>query len=252
VKAVYAAIREALDGRRLLREELAEEVVRRVGRRPQKRLRSGWAYFLDEVCQGPPQGNRVTFVRPDQWVEDWREVDPDDALREVVRRYLRTYGPARPRDFRSWFASRQFKPSEARALFESLGDELDEVDVDGHRAYVLAGDAEFPQPTVSLRLLPEYDVYVMGFREREHLVPAEARARLFDHARGKFEGPAAVCWLVIDGVAAGMWKRRRHGKRLELDVEPFRKLTRAQRVRLGAEATRIGHFLGLEPQLVVA
>src|SRR5262245_43958515 len=101
VEAIRRAVWEALDGRCLLREELADEVVRRVGGRHEQRLRSGFAFFLGELCQGPPRGAKVTFVRPDQWIDGWHEVDADRALAEVCRRYLRTYGPARPSDFRS-------------------------------------------------------------------------------------------------------------------------------------------------------
>jgi hypothetical protein len=246
---VYAAIREALDGRCLLREELAEAVVERVGSGPRERLLSGWAFFLDEVCQGPPQGNKVTFVLPDQWIDGWEEVDEDEALLEVCRRYLRTYGPATPNDFRQWFSSRQFKPADARALFASL--ELDEVDVEGHTAHVLEGDTAFLEPQQTVRLLPEYDVYVMGFRERDQLVPEEARRPVAEHGRGKYEGPAGVRFLMIDGVAAGLWERKKRGKRVELRVSPSRKLTRAERAGIDTEAERLGAFLGLEPALTV-
>jgi hypothetical protein len=68
VEAVRAAVWDALDGRCLLREELADEVVRRLGPAPRTRLRSGFAFFMDELCQGPPNGSKVTFVRPDQWI----------------------------------------------------------------------------------------------------------------------------------------------------------------------------------------
>jgi hypothetical protein len=157
VKAIRAAVWDVLDGRCLLREELAKEVVKRVGPGPQQRLLSGFAFFLGELCQGPPQGTKVTFVRPDQWIDGWQEVDEQQALVEVCRRYLHTYGPARPGDFREWFSSRAFKPAHARALFDSLGDELEEIGVEGHRAYVLSGDTVFPGLQPSLRLLPEYD-----------------------------------------------------------------------------------------------
>jgi uncharacterized protein YcaQ len=251
VKAIGAAVWDALDGRCLLREELTDEVVRRVGPRPQQRLRSGFAFFHSEVCQGPPQGNKVTFVRPDQWIEDWQPADEQEALREVCRRYLRTYGPARPGDFREWFTSRAFKAADARGLFEALADELEEVDVEGHQAHVLAGDTAFPEPQPSLRLLPEYDVYVMGFREREHLVPEAVKRQVAAHARGRYEGPAGVRFLVVDGVTAGLWERKKRGKRIELHVNPARQLTRAERTELEGEAERIGAFLGLEPALTL-
>jgi hypothetical protein len=189
VKATRAAVWEALDGRCLRRDELAEEVVKRVGSHVRQRLLSGFAFFLAELCQGPPQGAKVTFVRPDQWIDGWQVPEEQAALVEVCRRYLRTYGPARPGDFREWFSSPAFRPADARALFDSLGAELEEVDVEGRRAHVLAGDTAFPEPTTSLRLLPEYDVYVMGFREREELVPESVR-RQIAHGRARYDGPA--------------------------------------------------------------
>jgi hypothetical protein len=251
VKAIRAAVSDALDGRCLLREELVEEVVKRVGPGPRERLRSGFAFFVDEICQGPPQGTKVTFVRPDQWIEGWQEVEDQDALLEVCRRYVHTYGPAQPGDFREWFASRALKPAQARALFDSLGDELEEIDVEGHRAYVVAGDTVFPKLQPSLRLLPEYDVYIMGFREREHLVPKAVREQVAAHTRGRYEGPAGVRLVIIDGAAAGLWERKKRGKRIELRVAPARKLTPAQRAELDGEAERIGAFLGLEPVLTL-
>jgi len=252
VRAIRAAVWDALDGKCLLRDELAAAVVKRVGPGPEQRLRSGFAFFLAELCQGPPQGAKVTFVRPDQWIDGWQEVDEKHALLETCRRFLHTYGPARPVDFREWFSSRALAAAEARALFESFGDELEEVDVEGHRAYVLAGDTASPVARPSLRLLPEYDVYIMGFRERDQLVPEAVREQIAAHRRGRYEGPAGVRLVVVDGVAAGVWERKKRGKRIELRVTPAQRLTRPQRAELDEEAARIGEFTGLEPNLVVA
>jgi hypothetical protein len=252
VKEIRAAVLDALDGRCLLREELAAKVVRHVGAKAQGRLSSGFAFFGGAVlCQGPPQGTKITLARPDQWVERWEELDEQESLREVCRRYLRTYGPATPKDFREWFTSRQFKPADARALFDSIGNELEMVDVEGHDAFVLVGDTDFPHREASVRLLPEYDVYVMGFRERDRLVPEEARRQVAAHGRGRYEGPAGVRFLMIDGIAAGLWERKKRGKRIELQVTPVRKLTSSERAELDTEAERIGLFLGLEPVLTV-
>jgi hypothetical protein len=241
VEELRLAVLDALDGRCLLREELAVEVVRRVGKKVGGRLTSGFAFFGGAaLCQGPPQGAKITLARPDQWVEGWQEVDKDTALREVSRRFLQTYGPSRATEFREWFSSADFDPGP-----------VDELDVEGHRAIVLAGDTEFPKPTPSVRLLPEYDVYVMGFREREHLVPPAVREQVAAHGRGRYEGPAGVRFLLVDGIAAGLWERKKRGRRIELTVTPAQKLTRPQRTELEHEAERIGSFLGLETVLTV-
>lgn len=252
VEAIQAAVWDVLDGRCLLREELADEVVKRVGPAARKRLGSGFAFFLAELCQGPPQGARITLARPDQWIEGWREVDEDDALREVCRRFLGTYGPSGPAELSAWLGSAAFKVGDARLLFDQLAGELEEVDVEGRRCFVLAGDRSFPALSPQVRLLPEYDVYVMGFREREQLVPEPVRELVAKDGRGRYEGPAGVRFVLVDGIAAGLWQRRRHGRRIELDIRLARRLGKDAGSGLEHEADRIGAFLGLEPMLSVS
>jgi hypothetical protein len=234
---IQAAVWDSFDGRALLRDELATEVVRRVGKKHEGRLRSGFAFFTDQLVQGPPQGNKITLARPDQWIDGWQTVDAEAALREVLRRYLWAYGPARPSDFRVWFGDVSFDALDA-----------EEVDVEGRRAFVLAGDTEFPDARRTVRLLPEYDVYVMGVREREHLVPERVREQVAAHGRGRYEGPAGVRFLLVDGVTAGLWERKKSAKRIEIKVAPARRVKRAD---LEREVERYGAFLGLEPVLTV-
>jgi hypothetical protein len=247
VTETRAAVHEVLDGRCLLREELAREVVKRVGRRPRTRLESGFAFLTGDLVQGPPRGAKVTFARPDQWIDGWRPVDEDAALREACRRFLTAYGPARPADFLEWFGAGRLRAADAGALFTAVG--VDEVDVEGRTAFVAAGDAAFGAAEGSVRLLSEYDAYVMGFRERDRLVPEPVRRLVASHGRGRYEGPAGVRFLLVDGVAAGLWERRKRGGRIELRVTPARGLDRLRRAGLAGEAERIGAFLGLEAAL---
>jgi hypothetical protein len=238
-RELQAAVWDAAGAEPRSREQLADEVVRRVGRKHEGRLRSGFAFFVGELCQGPPQGNKITLVRPDKWIGKWSRVKREDALREVLQRFLYAYGPARPSDFREWFGD--------DVPFDVV--DVEQVDVEGHRAFVLAGDAECPELGKSVRLLPEYDVYVMGFREREHLVPERVRAQVAAHGRGQYEGPAGVRFLLVDGVTAGLWERKKSAKRLEVTVAPTGRVNRAG---LKAEVERFAAFLGVEPTLTVS
>jgi hypothetical protein len=236
LRELHAAVWDSFSGEPLLREELAAEVIRRVGKKHEGRLRSGFAFFIGELCQGPPRGSKITLVRPDQWVATWKPVKRRDAVREVLRRFLWAYGPTRPADFRTWFGS------------EVPFEDVEEVDVEGRRAFVLAGDTEFPDARKSVRLLPEYDVYVMGSRERDQLVPTRVREQVAAHGRGRYEGPAGVRFVLADGVTAGLWERKKTAKRLELSVAPA---ARVNRTALRREAARYAEFLGVELELTV-
>ena len=97
-----------------------------------------------------------------------------------------------------------------------------------------------------MRLLPAFDPYVVGFRPRALLVDAEHEARIFR--------PQA--WfspvVLVDGRAAGIWERERRGRRLEVRIEPFARLSAATRRALAEEADRLGEFLDAPAELEVA
>jgi hypothetical protein len=177
-------------------------------------------------------------VRPDQWLGSWKRVSRTQALREAARRFLYAYGPAQRADLRQWLG--------VDAGFDGV--DVEEVDVEGRAAFVLAGDADFPEPQRSVRLLPEYDVYVMGFREREQLVPARVREQVAAHGRGRYEGPAGVRFVLVDGVTAGLWERKKHAKRLDVRVTPVERVARRA---LEREVERYAQFFGVEPSLTV-
>ena len=253
--AVLTAMADALDGRCLTRAELADAVAQRAGSWARERMASVWADLIGMgfeaglLCFGPSQGSSVTFARLDQWIGRGEEVEPYAALATICRRYLAAYGPATHRDFAEWFGGRRLPTEAARALFERLRDEngaVEEVVVEGKRAWLPKGDAETPAPPVGRvsRLLPQYDCYILGSRfGRERIVPEAARTRLFAYKNGRYEGAAGRPVLLIDGVVAGMWERRARGKRIEIRVETFGTLTAERRERLEVEAARVGEFL---------
>lgn len=226
------AIGDALRGGPWTREELADAVLELVPTAPRDELTSGWGFHVSDaataglLCFGPPAGAKVTFVHVEEWLGTQRAWEPEEALAEVARRYAFAFAPATLRTVREWLAAK--------------------VDVEVPEAPLASSGAR------SVRLLPEYDPYVMGFRERDELVPPAVKAQVAVHGKGRYEGAAGTPFLVVDGLAVGIWKRRKTAKRIELTVEPARKLTRAEAAGIAEEAERIGVFLGLEPRLEVA
>jgi hypothetical protein len=235
-EAVLAALD---DGEPRTRAEVGAAVGGRLG----GRLASdSWGHYLAPaaslLCQGPPRGRNVTVVRCDRWLPGWRSVEAGEAQREACRRYLRTYGPSRREELEHWLARRV-------EAWDELEPELEEVDVEGRRSFVLRG-AEFPDgPPRGVRLLSHYDVYVVACHPREHLIPVQ-KQRIF--LRGAGPHPS----LLVDGRVAGVWSRKHRGRRVEVRVEPFRRLTRPQLAALADEAARVARTFGAEPLLEVA
>jgi len=162
--------------------------------------------------------------------------DPGGAL---ARRYLQVHGPATPLLFRYWA---MLTLPHAKRLWARAG-ELAPV---GDK-WVLAEDAtlEAPPPR-GVRLLPNLDPLASA-RDREVLVPDEATRKRIWASLG---GPGMA---LVDGDVAGLWRPRKKGKRLVVELEPLRRVTGAEREALAAEAERLAPFRGAETaELAVA
>ena len=232
---VREAVLDVLDEPRT-REEIGAAVGGRLGRRIAE---DSWGHLLapsaSECCHGPPRGRLVTFVRCDRWLDTWRKPAQEAALRELVGRYVETYGPVRRDELEHWFA---------RRLPDDVLDDFEEIDVEGHRTFAPSALELGDERPCGVRLLAHYDVYVIACHPRSHLIP-ERRERIF--LRGAGPHPA----VLVDGRVRGTWTRTRRGKRLEIDVELFAPLTRPQRAELADEADRVAALFGSQAVLTV-
>jgi hypothetical protein len=247
-----AAIGDALTGAPsadpgLTIEELNEEVIKRTGpwagdlvmpafqgMWPRWRQVLHLAGMRGALCFGPNRGRKVTYTSPSRWLPEFRPADARPALAWALRSYLHAYGPSTPQRFANWLA---IPPARAAELFASLGDDLQQVDVEGSRAWVTAGDTGTTvDPPAGVRLLPYFDGYSyrVGIHSPERLYPGPAASRI---RPGNFQN------LLVDGVVAGLWQQRRTGSRIAITVEPLIPLTVQQRAELDEQAGRVGVIL---------
>lgn len=131
---------------------------------------------------------------------------------------------------------------DARPIARRIQGELVEATLDGKRALLLAEDAEAlerVQPSRSIRLLPNFDVYLLGHRDKSHLVDDA-------HYKAVYRNAGWISQTVqVDGRVAGIWTHRRSGRRLAVHVEPFEKLDQDVVASIHAEAEDLARFLGM-------
>ena len=264
VDAAIDAVLGVLD-EPLTRPEIAERTSRKMGLQVQSYHGGGWGnrrelaavpvgslnYPVVEllhlaggrgvVCYGPNRGNEPTFVRADAWIPKWKDVPREDAERVLLRRYLKAFGPATFRDFAMW-SGMTF--TEARQIWASEQADFASVNINGWTAEVLRKDlkvlakAKFERPLV--RLLPYFDTFLLGHKEREHLMAAKHRPNVY-----RPQGWIAPV-VLLDGRAAGVWQHSREGNRIVVQVKKFEKLSRLVATGIREEAQDLGRFLGVQ------
>jgi winged helix DNA-binding protein len=244
VLELVEAVGRALDGRCLTRRELAEAVAGKPSGMSLEQLLSGWGTYLGlparhgKLIFGPSLGTSVRFVRPDQWIGSWKEVDEIAAEKELLRRYLRVNGPAVRNDFQLWLGATPSLPA-----WKAVLPEMAEVSVEGRRGWLLAGDVDAVRAAKfgdDVRLLPFFDHYLLTHHTgREHLVAAEHKAKVYRTAGW------VTPTVLVRGRIAGTWDLTKG----VVTVSEFQPLTARERRGVAREVERLGHFLGASVRL---
>ncbi|MFF7948332.1 winged helix DNA-binding domain-containing protein [Streptomyces griseorubiginosus] len=150
---------------------------------------------------------------------------PTPAPDATVLRYLAAFGPASVKDMQTWAGLTRL-----REAFERLRPELRVFrDEQGVELFDLP-DAPRPAEDTPAppRFLPEFDNLLLSHADRTRVVPKEYWGR-------SWQGNQAYCTLLVDGFLAGVWKLNGD----TLVVEPFGRLTRAQREEVEGEGQRM-------------
>ena len=196
-------------------------------------------------AMGEKDGNRLRYAAPTGMVvirwdgsrqpEIWNvpapAMDPHEARLELARRYLRVFGPTTPEAFARWAG---IGPPRAIAAFETLGKSLTPVRTPIGEAWILSRDEPLfraaPGPAAPARLLPSGDTwFLLQGADRKLLVPNERQRRALWTSR---VWPGA---LLVEGETVGTWRRAEH----VLTIQPWRRLSRAQRDAVEAEASSL-------------
>jgi DNA glycosylase AlkZ-like len=189
------------------------------------------------ACLGPNRGKTTCLVRREDWLGKPPPFDRDAALAELARRYLRAFGPATDRDFAYWSG---LGLREVRAGLEAISREIEEVRAGDETMLVLrAGRTRMP-PKGQLRMLANFDTYLLGWKDRRFSVPS-------DHVPSVKEGGGG--WIrpvvVRDGVVIGGWRSARKGGRVEISLNLPEGLSSDVRKAIDAEIEDISRFEGM-------
>lgn len=189
----------------------------------------------------PPVLRRIPGLTPPMYAHLATDAEPRF---DVIRNYLRFFGPARHRDVAAHLDA-PVKDVAANWPDDVEAVSLDGVTTDGKGGdwFVLAGDtADVTDPSTSrgaVRLLGAFDPYLQ-LRDRSLLVPEEAHRKDLWRTLGR---PGAV---VADGEVVGTWRPKTSGGRLTVVFDPWTKVTSALRSTIDEEAERLAAHRGVE------
>lgn len=197
---------------------------------------------LVRLVQVPPRGlwgqqapaRNTTY---DAWLgPDGDDRSPEEraaaVLPEIVRRYLRAFGPAASADVRSWSGLTGLP-----AVIKQLEPELTTYRDERGRTLLDLADARLPGHDTPMppRFLPAFDNAVLGYADRSRIIDDEHKGLSVLGTR----------YVLVAGRVAGAWTTEGDpATGVTVVVETLRRLGRAERDELAAEGERLAGFLG--------
>jgi hypothetical protein len=191
--------------------------------------------YLVPLIHVPPRGIWGKYGLAEvTTVTAWLGAEPstDTAPDELIRRYLRAFGPASLQDIQAWSGLTRLKPMlerfrpELRVFHDDLGRELFDV-----------ADAPHADPTADppLRFLPWWDNVLVAYKDRRRIMPEAYQTAIVRQYLGRAP-------VLLDGFVAGFWNVDRQDSAATLRMELFEPATPDQREELEEEGGKLLTF----------
>ena len=190
---------------------------------------------------GATQGGQQTFALLDEWVRAPRRLEHDEALGELAFRYFRSHGPATARDLSRWSGLTMADVQRGLAV---SGDLLTELELDGVRYHLAPETLAHSPATARVHLLPGFDEYLLGYKDRSAALSAAHSARVVPGGNGVFKPT-----VVADGEVVGTWGRKVTAREVVIEPQLWGPMARPLREGLVEAADAFGAFLGRPARL---
>src|SRR4029077_12334870 len=150
------------------------------------------------ICSGARRGKQFTYALFEERVVGPTALERDAALFELARRYFTTRGPATVDDF-SWWSG--LTKADAKRGVDAAASQLEHASIDGRSYWSGPGRAR-RAGSVLAHLLPNYDEYFIGLKDRSAFDARLRAARL----KARTDGLSGNV-VIVDGQIVGGWRR---------------------------------------------
>lgn len=204
-EAVFASCRKllakALCGVTLTRGALFELLeAKGIATAGQRGIHILWRLAQDGlICFAAHEGKQPAFALLDEWLPDAGPAYPrDEALAILAQRYFTSHGPATVADF-AWWAGLTLADAR-RGVAAAAG--LEQAGIGGKAYWMAHGALVRPHVAGGVYLLPGFDEYLLGYKDRADVLAAQYADRIVPGGNGVFKP-----MIVVNGQIVGTWQR---------------------------------------------
>ena len=219
-------------------------------------------WSLRQMCQSTilvpvkPKGdwtsNLHTYASFQKWLPsiDSGALSEREAKEKVICHYLSGFGPTTADDIAWWIG---ITKTEVTQILEEMGDNVEDIVISGLEGMfvILKSDLEqlyaFYDEKDIVHLLPKFDPYIMGYKNRQRLILVEHEKRVYWSTRGEVS-PS----ILLNGQIIGTWGHKAEKGKVRITLSLFEKTDKALLDVIRQEAEKLACFIGGEDYEIVA
>ena len=195
--------------------------------------------------KGGWKSNLHTYSSFKKWLPsvNLQALNEFEAKKNVILYYLSGFGPVTAEDISWWSGLNKREIKEILNLRE-ISDKIENIKIQGLEAtfFILKSDFEclegFSIGKDMVHLLPKFDPYVMGYRNRQRLISPEYEKKVFWSTRGEI-APS----ILVNGYIIGFWNHKEEKNKIKVTLSFFEKIDRIILDRIEEQAERLAKFI---------
>jgi hypothetical protein len=183
------------------------------------------------LCSGARHNNQFTYALLDERVKHKKMLKKEEALAELTSRYFTSRGPATIRDFSTWSG---LKIADCKKGIEMMNRLIQKEVIEGQEYFFNPNTSLSSRQPDKIWLLPIYDEFIMGYRDRSAIMPSKANAPF------RYD-----CMIVYNGQIIGTWKRTLSKNTIDFEHAFFKPLNKLQSEIFDEAINRLSEFMNL-------
>ena len=187
------------------------------------------------ICSGEDRGSKCTYALLEERVPPMPELTKDESLARLARSYFRSHSPAVLQDFIWWSG---LPVSDAKQAVYLIASELTTEQWKEQTWYIHDTCRTRGKLSGHIHLLPSYDEYLLGYKDRTDVLPLEHYSKAFTN-NGLF-----FPIVLHNGQVIGNWDKSVKKKSVDLKYSWFRQVPDMDEETLERERQKFARFLG--------
>lgn len=187
------------------------------------------------ICSGEDRGSKCTYALLEERVPPMPELTKDESLARLARSYFRSHSPAVLQDFIWWSG---LPVSDAKQAVYLIASELTTEQWKEQTWYIHDTCRTRGKLSGHIHLLPSYDEYLLGYKDRTDVLPLEHYPKAFTN-NGLF-----FPIVLHNGQVIGNWDKSEKKKSVDLKYSWFRQVADMNGETLERERQKFARFLG--------